>query len=248
MVMIMGYKSHALFLSGYLSMILAPFAAIAAPTGHEAVRSGAAERSEARPAVMQSAARAPVAIQRITPNESAHTAPVPSVPHPSVLAPNHIAYGVAGDRGDRAGYVAPGRDNRSGRDWHGGSWHGSYWPGSSHGRGFVWFLPVLPALYGVYYFGGVPYYYADNAYYLWSAPDLGYVAVDPPPLADSSAAPAPGVSMFMYPTQGQSEVQQTADRQACQDWANSQTAPNASADDYRRAMIACATARGYSAN
>ena len=246
--MTMGYKSSTLILSGCLSLILAPFVTISAPGGHEGARSNGAPRSEARPAVMQSAPRAPVAVQHLTPHETIPVAHGSSASHAEALAPSHVAYGVAGERGGHVNSVVAGRDNSSGRDWHGGNWHGSYWPSSYHGRGFVWFLPVLPALYGVYYFGGIPYYYANNAYYLWSTPDLGYVAVDPPPLADGYAAPTPGVSVFMYPMQGQSEAQQTADRQACQDWANSQIAPNASVDDNRRALTACATARGYSVN
>jgi hypothetical protein len=54
-----------------------------------------------------------------------------------------------------------------------------------------------------------------------------------------------GGQVFMYPKNGQSDAQQATDRTECQRWAGSQ-APAASPDDYRRAMTACAEARGYS--
>jgi len=248
----MGSKSNALLLSSYVSLILSPFAAISAPGGsqggHEVARSGGETHAQGRPNAMPSAARAPAPMQRLSPPATVRSGVGSSSVHAATLAPNHVAYGVAGERVGHGGTVVPGRDNSSGRDWRGGNWHGSYWPGSFRGPGFLWFLPVLPALYGVYYFGSVPYYYANNSYYLWSEPDAGYVAVDPPPLADGSVAAPAGVSVFMYPLQGQGEAQQSADRQACQDWANSQTGAAPSADDYRRAVVACATARGYSAN
>jgi hypothetical protein len=113
----------------------------------------------------------------------------------------------------------------------------------------------------------VPYYYWDDAYYTWSSADDGYVVTDPPPLAGNSASStasadsqqAPGsTTIYAYPKNGQTDDQAAADRFQCHQWAVSQTgfdpsggsAPasaNAPAD-YRRAMIACLDARGYSAN
>ena len=61
-----------------------------------------------------------------------------------------------------------------------------------------------------------------------------------------AAGPAPGGQVFMYPRNGQSEAQQATDRAECQRWAGSQAAGASSQDDYRRAMTACAEARGYS--
>ena len=114
----------------------------------------------------------------------------------------------------------------------------------------------------------MPYYYANDVYYTWSPSYDGYVATDPPPVtadpggsgaivADgrpvdpAQAAPGQGPAgasgqIFMYPKSGQSDAQQATDRAECQRWAGSQASGAANADDYRRAMTACAEARGYS--
>jgi opacity protein-like surface antigen len=88
-------------------------------------------------------------------------------------------------------------------------------------------------------------------------------------LAQTPAKPVPGESgpamaaaagLLIYPKNGQSQEQQSADRYACHSWAQGQTgfdptAPNNAASpsqlasrrsDYRRAMSACLEARGYS--
>jgi hypothetical protein len=151
--------------------------------------------------------------------------------------------------------------------WGGGYWHGGYWPRAWYGPGFAWFLPVLPLAYATYWWDGLPYYYANDVYYTWSPSYDGYVATDPPPVnadpsgsgaivadgrptdpsqaAQGQMAGAGGGQVFMYPKNGQSEAQQATDRTECQRWAGSQ-ASGASPDDYRRAMAACAEARGYS--
>jgi hypothetical protein len=165
--------------------------------------------------------------------------------------------------------------------WHGGwsGWHGSYWAGGYwgggwwprvwYGPGFAWFLPVLPLAYATYWWGGVPYYYANDVYYTWNPTYSGYVATDPPPAADAggagegSAAPPPGEvggapnpgpggpvagQIFMYPKNGQSAEQQAVDRAECQKWAASQAGQVAqNGSDYNRAMVACVEGRGYSA-
>ena len=165
----------------------------------------------------------------------------------------------------------------TGAYWHGGYWHGGFWPGAFYGAGFAWFLPVLPAVYGTYWWGGVPYYYANDVYYTWNPGYDGHVATDPPPAADPSdgsavppgapptGAPPPGAEsapmsapmsapdaggqIFMYPKNGQSAEQQSTDRRECQQWAASQAGGDAAhAPDYRRAMVACVEGRGYSAN
>jgi hypothetical protein len=53
--------------------------------------------------------------------------------------------------------------------------------------------------------------------------------------------------VFAYPVQGQSQQQQAADRQQCDQWAAAQTQGASSAPDFQRAVIACFTGRGYSA-
>lgn len=176
----------------------------------------------------------------------------------------HAAYSghVGGYGGGYHGYS-------TGAYWHGGYWNGGYWPRAYYGLGFTWFLPVLPLAYATYWYGGTPYYYANDVYYTWDPGYDGYVATDPPPavgqsgaaavtdaqaMGDQGAGPddmqgASGPSsgqVFMYPKNGQSEEQQSADKQACQQWAASQADPS-HVEDFRRAMIACIEGRGYSA-
>jgi hypothetical protein len=66
--------------------------------------------------------------------------------------------------------------------------------------------------------------------------------------------------VYVYPRNGQSEEQTSSDRYECHKWAVSQTgydpttatpetqSSSSSDNDYRRALIACLDARGYSAN
>ena len=91
-------------------------------------------------------------------------------------------------------------------------------------------MPILPLAYAIYWYGGIPYYYANDVYYIWNPTYDGYVATDPPPVADSSGSgdvsgsgpapssdvgaqnlgppPGPGPSgpvagqIFMYPKNG----------------------------------------------
>ena len=137
-----------------------------------------------------------------------------------------------------------------------------------------WFLPlggfvtVLPDFYSTFWFGGVPYYYADGTYYLWR-PDMdGYVVTSPPAGAkpDAVSTNSGSLDVFAYPTKGQSDSQQATDRNECHDWAVSQaggdptrtaatakhakdakdTASAAERDGYLRALTACLEGRGYS--
>jgi hypothetical protein len=166
-------------------------------------------------------------------------------------------YGRGGYYGGRGGYYAGGY-------WHG--WYGPRW-------GFGWFLPVLPAFYATYWFGGIPYYYANDSYYTWSPDYNGYVQTEPPagavpddgstpppagapPPADNTpppngqAAPAPSAQ-----PNGQASDQEANDRYQCHQWAVSQsgfdpTRNGAGAQgqaDYGRAMNACMQGRGYTA-
>ena len=158
-----------------------------------------------------------------------------------------------------------------GAGWRGGYWRGGFWPGAYYGYGFSWFLPILPLAYATYWYGGVPYYYADDVYYTWNPTYDGYVVTDPPPVADSSGSadvagsgpapsgdvppdsgPGPGGpvagQIFMYPKNGQSTEQQASDRAECQKWASDQAGQVAqNGSDYNRAMVACVEGRGYSA-
>jgi hypothetical protein len=174
----------------------------------------------------------------------------------------------AGHAGFSNGRFA-GRGFSTGASWRGGFWRGGFWPGAFYGAGFSWFLPILPLAYATYWWGGVPYYYANDAYYTYDPSYEGYVATDPPPVSDSGnsggsaqapngAQPMPQSSdpaqqggagqIFMYPKNGQSVQQQSQDKAECQQWATQQAGQVAqNSSDYQRAMVACVEGRGYSA-
>ncbi|HLY53583.1 MAG TPA: hypothetical protein VKQ31_11275, partial [Steroidobacteraceae bacterium] len=126
------------------------------------------------------------------------------------------------------------------------------------------FLPVLPFGYATYWWDGMPYYYVNSLYYTYSPDDNGYVVTEPPPAEGEeapqagSAVAVPGGSdadLYVYPRNGQSDQQMSNDRYECHSWAAGQTGfdPTRSGGqsgnpaDYRRAMLACLDARGYSA-
>jgi hypothetical protein len=199
---------------------------------------------------------------------------------PGGRAPEHMDARFAHNHyyPNRGAYVAglPGRpyafDRPGGRFFYsGGVWYAPYGPrfvvvGAPLGV----FVPVLPPFYNTIWFGGVPYYYANDTYYVWSQAQGGYEVVAPPaeagdpndPNAASSAPPPPqGDNLYIYPQQGQSAEQQSSDQYDCHKWSASQTGfdptqpsggvpPDqlgARRADYQRAMIACLQGRGYSA-
>lgn len=121
----------------------------------------------------------------------------------------------------------------------------------------------------MYWWGGIPYYYYDSAYYTYDNEDAGYVLADPPPVADpygsaegqpddqllENLGNPPPDSLYIYPRNGQSEEQTATDRYECHNVAVEQSGfdpttsgTTGSPADYRRAMIACLDQRGYSAN
>jgi hypothetical protein len=122
------------------------------------------------------------------------------------------------------------------------------------------FVPVLPAFYTTVWFGGVPYYYANNTYYSWRDSEHGYEVVDPPgsETAASTQAP-PSDDLFVYPNNGQDPDLQARDKYECHSWALSQTGfdptqadggvppdqTNSRRAEYQRAMGACLEGRGY---
>lgn len=159
--------------------------------------------------------------------------------------------------------------------WHGGYYHGGWgWGWGWHGGwgpwGWGWgglglglYFATLPYAYSTYYWGGVPYYYANYTYYRWD-PNAGqYVTVAPPSgIATQAATQAPGANspagLIVYPKNGQSEDQTNKDKFECHQWAVGQTgfdptqpnggsAPGAAAkrSDYFRAQSACLEGRGY---
>jgi hypothetical protein len=141
------------------------------------------------------------------------------------------------------------------------------------GPGFVVVRPppglvisVLPPYYSMVWFGGVPYYYANNVYYSWQPDQNGYAVVDPPDNADNPSPPPEGAQdnwvaqddWVIYPKNGQTKEQQAADQYECHNWAKGQTGfdptqpgggvsgnADAARNNYNRAISACMQGRGY---
>lgn len=126
-------------------------------------------------------------------------------------------------------------------------------------RGIV--VPILPSFYTTLWFDGVPYYYANNVYYVWRPTLNGYQVTAPPPAAKTQSEPDyMADQLFIYPKKGQSKQQQADDRYACHRWASDQTGYDPSQppentdvqtlnherEGYNRAMKACLDGRGYS--
>jgi hypothetical protein len=126
-------------------------------------------------------------------------------------------------------------------------------------------VPVLPPAYTTVWFGGMPYYYANDTYYTWSSPLSQYQVVEPPPgIETEGAATAPyaDYSLFVYPEHGQSAQQQNSDEYDCYRFASQQTGfdptragggvPESESTtkhgDYLRTDSECLTGRGYGVN
>ena len=170
-------------------------------------------------------------------------------------------YGVArGGYGYRGGYGGY-------RGGYYGGWRGGYggwgYGGWGYGAlGYGLFFGALPYAYSTYWWGGIPYYYADNNYYQWDAGSNAYETVAPPPQVEAqatqanqgsapmqgSAQGAPGApggqsELFAYPRTNQSAQQQAKDRTECGEWATKQAQNH---QDHMRAESACLEGRGYS--
>ncbi len=146
--------------------------------------------------------------------------------------------------------------------YHGGNWY--RWRG---GAWVVWgapigvFVPVLPPYFTTVWWNGIPYYYANDTYYVWVNDQNSYEVVDPPDGIDSSGStqPPPSNQLFIYPKNGQSSQQQETDRYECHRWAVKQSGfdptlagggvPAESAwekrNAYFKADAACLEGRGY---
>ena len=121
-------------------------------------------------------------------------------------------------------------------------------------------VPVLPAFYTTLWFHGLPYYYANDVYYMWR-PDLnGYQVTEAPDIETEQQSTYLADELFIYPKEGQSKEQQAEDRYACHRWGVEQTSYDPiqppgnltveklreMREDYQRAMKACLEGRGYS--
>ena len=117
------------------------------------------------------------------------------------------------------------------------------------------FVPVLPPFYSTVWWGGVPYYYADDTYYTWDAPENQYQVVAPPSGIESGGSTTTPSSdkVFIYPKEGQSAEQQSKDQYECHRFGVEQSGfdPTVAGgdagkrSDYQRADAACLEGRGY---
>jgi hypothetical protein len=157
-----------------------------------------------------------------------------------------------------------------GGGFHGGGFHrggfrGGFgvfgpWGWGWGGLGLGLYFATLPYYYSTYWWGGIPYYYADSNYYIWNGAVGQYQTVAPPTevlsqVGGSSQGPSTG-ELIAYPKNGQSQEQLGKDKFECHRWAVTQTgfdptqAGGGSApgrrSDYTRAQAACLEGRGYS--
>jgi hypothetical protein len=159
----------------------------------------------------------------------------------------------------RGGYAAYGSRGYSGYGYRGYAGYGrsGYGYRGFYGRGLGYglFLAALPLYYATYWWNGIPYYYADDTYYIWNGGVGRYETVVPPEGIAQEAPAENAGELYVYPRRGQSSEQQARDRYECHRWAAeqsgfdpSQGAPGAAAAraDYRRAQSACLEARDYS--
>lgn len=138
-------------------------------------------------------------------------------------------------------------------------WGSGKWAGARAPMGVL--VPYIPYYFTVTSSNGIPYYYANDTYYVWNETHRQFQVVAPPDKTTSGGAPqpAPAVRLFVYPKNGQSPAQQTKDRDECARWAVAQTgfdpaAPGAPVpaaqaaqmpDRYVQAQASCLEGRGY---
>jgi hypothetical protein len=180
----------------------------------------------------------------------------------AMSAPTFAQHAGGGHAGG-AGHGGYGGGYHGGYGWRGGygSWRGGYgWygPWAWGGLGLGLYFATLPLYYSTLWWGGIPYYYADDTYYRWNGTVNQYETVSPPPeLQSQTAEQSPVVSgLIAYPKNGQSQEQQGKDTFECHRWAAGQTGfdPTQAAggtapgrrSDYFRAQAACLEGRGYS--
>src|SRR5450631_2742251 len=111
--------------------------------------------------------------------------------------------------GYRGGYGYGGY--RGGYGWRGGYYGGWGWGGLGLGLYFA----ALPLYYSTLWWDGIPYYYANDNYYVYDGNVGQYQTVAPPPgLQNQVAAPEEpvGTDLMAYPKNGQSPEQQAKDK------------------------------------
>ena len=138
--------------------------------------------------------------------------------------------------------------------WWGGSW--IVW-----GAPIGLFVPVLPPYFTTVWLNGIPYYYANDTYYVWDGVQGQYEVVEPPAGIESGGSTRAPLSnqLFVYPKSGQSSEQQSKDCYECHRWEVDQTGYDPTVagggvdpqkalekrDDYFRAEASCLEGRGY---
>jgi hypothetical protein len=151
----------------------------------------------------------------------------------SFAAPGLGRAGFGGYHGGYGGYHG-GYGGYGGYGWHGGyGWRGGYYGGWGWGWGALGvglYFATLPYYYSTVWWGGVPYYYAYNNYYVWNPTASAYETVAPPAGIANAVADAPAggqapaaTELFAYPKNGQTTEQQAKDRYECHRWASDQT-------------------------
>jgi hypothetical protein len=139
------------------------------------------------------------------------------------------------------------------RGYRGG--FGGYGLGFGAGLGVGLYFSALPLYYSTYWWGGIPYYYADDTFYTWDGSVGQYQTIDPPPEVEQQAESQANTELIAYPKNGQSDEQQARDKSDCRQWATTQSGydsagapPTADPNrgNYLRAEAACLDARGYS--
>jgi hypothetical protein len=174
----------------------------------------------------------------------------------------HGGYGgYHGGYGWRGGYGGW-RGGYGGWGWRGGYW--GPWGWGWGGLGLGLYFATLPYYYSTYWWGGIPYYYADNTYYRWD-PGVGQYETVAPPAEVQNQVGGPGAvgaqggtapsDLIAYPKNGQSEEQLGKDKFECHRWAVGQTgfdpteakggAAPGNRSNYLRAQAACLEGRGY---
>ena len=157
--------------------------------------------------------------------------------------------------GYRGGYYGGYRGYYGYRGWYGGYYPWG-WGWGWGGLGLGLYFATLPYYSSTYWYGGIPYYYADNTYFLWDPAVGQYRTVGPPAGAPNQPRGPASSELIVYPKNGQSGDQQTTDRYECYRWAVSQLGYDPTSagggtvrrdlTDYNRAQTACLEARGYS--
>jgi hypothetical protein len=171
----------------------------------------------------------------------------------------HVGGGPRGGVGHVGGYggfhggYGYGYRGYGGWGWRGGYW--GPWGWGWGGLGLGLYFATLPYYYSTYWWGGVPYYYADNTYFQWDPGAGQYVTVAPPAGLVSQTGQQPGAAGPAGAGQPPQSELMVYPKNECHKWAASQTgfdptqaggtAPN-KRSDYLRAQSACLEGRGYS--